>query len=161
MRIRAKWIGAATLVVVSMTGCGDNAGDGDGPALYRVAGHAMEPTMRDGEAFTCELLQQEDIPGLVPGDIVVVIDRANGDRQIVKRVAAQQGDTIEGRAGTLLLNGAEEFADLTAKNELDDFDAVTVPDGHVFVLGDNFAASADSRSFGPFPYADVQCLVHR
>ena len=164
MRTRRKWIAVAVAVAV-VTGFvwfrytnGQVLAPFLGWDRYRVSGDAMEPTMHDGDVFFCEPLDGSEVASLRVGALVVgVVD----GREIVKRVVATAGDTVEGRDGDLLLNSTAEFADLTAQNELFDFDVVTVPDGHVFLVGDNFDGSMDSRAFGPIRYADVQCLVHR
>lgn len=123
---------------------------------YEMSGSSMEPTMADGESFYCEPLSRQEVTDLRPATIVVVdID----GRLIVKRLVAQSGDVVEGRGGQLLLNGDPLLTDVTDVNELGDFGPVEVPADQVFVLGDNFVASADSRSTGPVSVVDVECRV--
>jgi signal peptidase I len=90
-----------------------------------------------------------------PGDVVlvhaavtdegeIVPDRDADDRTLVLRVAAEPGDVIEGRAGTVFVNDVK-FDDVVTPP----FDAVTVPNEQYFLLGDNRSAAVDSRTFGP------------
>jgi signal peptidase I len=90
-----------------------------------------------------------------PGDVVtvhaavtdagkIVPDKDADDRTLVLRVAAGPGDTIVGKAGTVVVNDIK-FDDITTKP----FREVKVPNEQYFLLGDNRSAAVDSRTFGP------------
>lgn len=68
----------------------------------------------------------------------------------IKRVIAVGGDTIEGRDGRVYVNDeAVEEPYLDEGVQTTEFGPVEVPDGMIFVMGDNRGNSADSREFGP------------
>ena len=74
----------------------------------------------------------------------VVPDRDADDRVLVLRVAAEPGDVIEGRDGTVFVDDVK-FDDI----ETEPFEPVTVPNEQYFLLGDNRSVAIDSRTFGP------------
>jgi signal peptidase I len=80
----------------------------------------------------------------VAEDGAVVPDADAADRTLVLRVAAEPGDTIEGRDGTVFVDDVK-LDDITTKP----FSKVTVPSEQYFLLGDNRDAAIDSRIFGP------------
>ncbi len=86
------------------------------------------------------------------------------DGQLVRRIVALPGDTVEIRAGEVYVNGnkLDEFylQDNPGRDEEespfgDSFGPETVPEGTVFVLGDNRGFSIDSRILGPIPRKQV------
>ena len=79
-----------------------------------------------------------------------------GTQDFIKRVMAVSGDTIEGKEGRIYVNGElveEPF--LPEGVVTSDFPAYTVPQGEIFVMGDNRGNSDDSRSIGGIPESDV------
>jgi signal peptidase I len=95
------------------------------------------------------------------GDVLVF--RYPGDNKTthIKRVVAFSGEVIEIRGGSLLIDGqsvADPWA-RTIEQSIDDwvtdFGPYTVPEGTLFMLGDNLASSADSRIWGPLPRDNI------
>ena len=70
----------------------------------------------------------------------------------MKRVVAIAGDVLEIREGVVLVNGEPTVEDDTIVSDFYNFEKVTIPKHHCFVLGDNRGNSKDSRHFGPVPY---------
>jgi len=75
---------------------------------------------------------------------------------LIKRVIAVEGETIEIVDNILTIDGvAIEEPYLTRRVQMGDFGPLTVPEGHVFVMGDNRNQSEDSRRFGPVPVGEI------
>jgi signal peptidase I len=81
------------------------------------------------------------------------------DQTFIKRVVALGGDTVAIRDGHVIRNGraaAEPFAAACGGAPGCDFrEPIVVPQGSVYLLGDNRGASLDSRFWGPIPLAWV------
>ncbi|PWV90964.1 signal peptidase I [Paenibacillus cellulosilyticus] len=88
---------------------------------------------------------------------VVIIDSKAENRNLVKRVIALPGETIDFRDGAVYINDEkldESYTKgLTYSNNFKT--PYVVPDHSVFVLGDNRENSEDSRVFGAVSYSDI------
>ncbi|MFP4351047.1 MAG: signal peptidase I [Thermodesulfobacteriota bacterium] len=92
------------------------------------------------------------------GDIIVFKFPEDPDKDFIKRVVGIEGDVIEIQDKTLFVNGEPaDYPQAIFKDERvlpgvvqtrDNLEPVTVPPGHVFVMGDNRDHSYDSRFWG-------------
>jgi signal peptidase I len=145
---------------------------------YRVPTGSMWPTIAPGDRiFVDKLAYGLRVPftdrwlieGAAPraGDVVLFADPRGGRFPLVKRVVAVAGQTVAARRGVLLVDGAPQALEVLGDGhvierlagvahasgalDLAAFGPVVVPAGHVFVMGDNRAASLDSREMGAIP----------
>jgi signal peptidase I len=115
-----------------------------------VHNDSMNPTLHSGDTV---LFDRWSPPGR--GDVVLLIDRegwsGTRDALLVKRVVGVAGDVVvccEAGTGRLLVNGTpmqEAYAGAVRPGGDIPF-RVTVPEASVWVMGDNRAASVDSRA---------------
>ena len=113
--------------------------------VVNVDGPSMKPTLQNNDKIVVSTV------GYKPqrGDIVVVSGTEGLKEPIVKRIIAVGGDTVDINftTGVVTVNGTEE--DYTFELTTQQFDIafpITVPEGTVFLLGDNRGNSLDSRS---------------
>ena len=130
----------------------------------RIPSPSMSPTLQVYDRVLTNKLAY-DFADPERRDLVVFesVDPRKDDR-LVKRVVGLPGDRISLQNGRLLVNGVPQNEPYVKKNGpvpqrmlpyTEDFGPVLVPEGHVFVMGDNRNNSRDSRFFGPVPTGNL------
>lgn len=117
---------------------------------FYIPSQSMEPTLRVNDRLLVNKLNRDPDRGEI-----VVFERPSGqapgptNKDLIKRVIALGSDTVEGRIDGVYVNGKKLDEPYVQKGPTTaPFAPVTVPDGHVWVMGDNRYNSQDSRVFG-------------
>jgi signal peptidase I len=92
------------------------------------------------------------------GDVIVFKSVEGDGQDLIKRVVGVPGDEISVRRGKLFVNGELQREPYVNKKYPDRsfYASTTIPEGHVFAMGDNRANSQDSRVFGPVPKENIE-----
>ncbi|AQS55592.1 signal peptidase I [Novibacillus thermophilus] len=131
-------------------------------APFLVDGQSMVPNLADNERLIVNKLIYF-IREPERGEILVF--HATAEKDYIKRVIGLPGETVEMVDDKLYINGEEQHESYlqgvkeeyreNGLNYTADFGPVKVPEGHVFVMGDNRPNSEDSREIGPVPFEAI------
>ncbi len=161
----AKTLGPAILIALAVRSSVVQA--------FWVPSGSMLPTIQIGDhifvnklAYTIRMpiadvpLTEFQVPER--GDIVVFVRPGDRKTDLIKRVIAIEGDTIEIRKKKLFINGAPvddvnaHFEEPVTLGQRDNMGPQTVPRGKFFVMGDNRDKSYDSRFWGFANVVDIK-----
>lgn len=129
--------------------------------LIGVDGHSMVPTLQNGDRLlVLSSLLDSDYEY---GDIVVLREESFLEEPIVKRVIATEGQTvdIDFEAGVVYVDGEaldEPYINEPTYMEEGTEFPLTVPEGCIFVMGDNRNHSSDSRD-SRLGTVDTRCVL--
>lgn len=146
---------------------------------YEVDGPSMETTLQNRDRLivwkiprtVARITGNDFIPAR--GEIIVFVTHnlssaessGSGDKQLIKRVIGLPGErvVIDGSNITIYNSEHPEGFDPDAQGDYTPVEGgsssstldIVVPDGHIFVAGDNRPNSLDSRAFGTVPASDI------
>jgi signal peptidase I len=129
--------------------------------MLQISGNSMEPTLHHGQRYLLDRFYYR-LGGLEYGDIVVA---QHGPEEIVKRVKGLPGDLLQADElpGGMLVNlvNVTRQPGVRRRSKRLRLWEQPVPEGTVFLVGDNLIVSDDSRRFGPVFIRDVAGVVRR
>ncbi len=101
--------------------------------------------------------EEESVPEAVVRSVLEALGiRTSAYDDLVKRVVALGGETIEIRDNQVFIDGvALDEPYLQPGSMMPDFGPQAIPEGDLFMMGDNRNSSSDGRVFGPIPVDDV------
>ena len=132
-------------------------------APYKIPSASMENTIMVSDKLFAEKVSYY-FRGPNPGEIVTFKDPEVEGRTLIKRCIAVAGQTVDLQDGAVYVDGQrldEPYTNGQASEPLKTAPGVeinypyTIPEGTIWVMGDNRANSSDSRYFGPIPIENV------
>jgi len=126
-------------------------------APFKIPSGSMRPTLIEGDRIlVSKIVYRFREPQR--GEVIVFRFPENPKRPFIKRLIAVGGDRVEIRQGHVLVNGqppasppVQGFSYLNQGQFGQEDEEVSVPEGMLYVLGDNSSSSHDSRFWGFVP----------
>lgn len=122
-------------------------------ARVRVVNISMQPTFVEGDVLLVNKLAYK-LGKLHTGDVVIFHNPNDLEEDYIKRLIGKPGDVVRVEGGVVYVNDIPLTEDYIADPPYYTGEW-TVPDGFIFVLGDNRNQSSDSHSWGYVPLEDL------
>jgi signal peptidase I len=122
-------------------------------ARVRVVNISMQPTFVEGDVLLVNKLAYK-LGKLHTGDVVIFHNPNDLEEDYIKRLIGKPGDVVRVEGGVVYVNDIPLAEDYIADPPYYTGEW-TVPDGFIFVLGDNRNQSSDSHSWGYVPLEDL------
>lgn len=129
---------------------------------FEVNGESMYPNFHNHQYLITNIISLK-IGDPKLGDVIVFKAPNEPEKDFIKRVIGLKGDKVSLKEGAVYVNDKlldeSKYLDSSVKTYggsfLKEGQAVTVPDGYFFVLGDNRSYSSDSREWGFVPKKNI------
>jgi len=122
---------------------------------FGITTNSIDPTLRAGDSVLATKFAYRFAEPR-RGD-AVLFEAPNDGAPTIKRVVGLPGDRVAVKDGVLFVNGERQREGYVDYNLTDStfLGPMHVPEGHVYLMGDNRMNSLDSRSYGPVPEGDL------
>jgi signal peptidase I len=164
MRCSSRRLAAVALILTALGVGPANPAVAALPGFQSTESPSMRPTIRQGDRFLVDNgYYASNRPNR--GDVAVYQHPQQRHLQYIKRIVTLPGDRIAMAHGHVILNGVAIEEPYAVPGDPNAFHAnmaeITVPDGHVFVVGDNRSMSSDSRAMATHGLVPVENLRAR
>jgi signal peptidase I len=141
---------------------------------FKIPSGSMKPTLLERDRLMVNKLRygprvpftkSKRLPGFTEpkrGDVIVFVYPSDPSRDFIKRLVALEGEEVEIREGRIYINGLmveqpsiKNIFYYNGTHYGKEGESFKVPEGHVFVLGDNSGSSSDGRVWGFVPNENI------